>query len=140
MKISLFNYLMLDYISTITTSTEEILDHPIFLNPHTKLDFSSDNSYFYRIPPRNISDKFTIIKDLCGFLQPGLISSTTFDKEIGFLTANYERIYKIIKDLILSDWKHLLRTETSQKYLLRTFYYNSKGTRKIKVFEKFSNK
>ena len=62
------------------TSIEEILDQPIFLNPYTKLDFSSDNTYFYCIPPRNISDKFTIVRDLCRFLQPGLISSTTFDE------------------------------------------------------------
>ena len=41
------------------TSVEEILDQPIFLNPHTKLDFSSGNPYFYSIPPRNISDNFT---------------------------------------------------------------------------------
>ena len=41
------------------TSVEEILDQPIFLNLHTKLDFSSGNPYFYSIPPRNISDNFT---------------------------------------------------------------------------------
>ena len=105
----------------IAASIEEILDHPIFLNPHTKLDFSSDKPYFYCIPPRNISDKFTIIKDLCRFLQPGLISCTTFDEEQGFLTTNYERIYKLIKDLILNDWKHLLRTETSQKIPFKNF-------------------
>ena len=105
----------------IAPSIEEILDHPIFLNPHTKLEFSSDKAYFYCIPPRNISDKFTIIKDLCRFLQPGLISSTTFDEEQGFLTTNYERIYKLIKDLILNDWKHLLRTETSQKIPFKNF-------------------
>ena len=27
-------------------SIEEILDQPLFLNPHTKLDFNSDNPYF----------------------------------------------------------------------------------------------
>ena len=41
------------------TSAEEILDQPIFLNPHTKLDFSFGNPYFYCIPPWNISDNFT---------------------------------------------------------------------------------
>ena len=41
------------------TSAEEILGQPIFLNPHTKLDFSSGNPYFYCIPPNNISDNFT---------------------------------------------------------------------------------
>ena len=48
-------------------SMDEILDQPLFLNPYTKLDFSSDNLYFYCISPRNISDKFTIIRDFCKF-------------------------------------------------------------------------
>ena len=37
-------------------SVEEILDQPIFLNLHTKLDFNSDNPYFRFILPRNNSD------------------------------------------------------------------------------------
>ena len=63
MKISLFNYSMLGYIAPITTSVphilsiEEILVQPISLNPNTRLTSSI-------IPPRNISDKFTIIWDL----------------------------------------------------------------------------
>ena len=51
------------------TSIEEILDQPLFLNPHTKSDFNSDNPYFYCIPPKNISDKFTTIRETCRFLQ-----------------------------------------------------------------------
>ena len=43
-------------------------------------------------------------------------------------------------DLIPNDWKHLLRSETSQKSFLKTFYYNNKGTRKLKDFRKLSNK
>ena len=42
--------------------------------------------------------------------------------------------------LIPSDWKHLLRTETSQKSLLKIFCYNKKVTRKVKDFQKLSNK
>ena len=38
------------------------------------------------------------------------------------------------------DWKHLLRTETSQKFLLKTFYYNNKGNGKVKDFKDLSNK
>ena len=63
MKISLFNYSMLSYIAPITTSLphilsiEEILVQPTSLNPNTRLTSSI-------IPPRNISDKFTIIWDL----------------------------------------------------------------------------
>ena len=30
------------------TSIEEILGQPLFLNPHTKLDFSSNNPYFIK--------------------------------------------------------------------------------------------
>ena len=41
--------------------------------------------------------------------------------------------------LIPSDWKHLLRTETSQKSYLKTFYYNIKDRRKVKDFQKLSN-
>ena len=122
------------------TSVEEIIDQPISLNPHTKLDFSTDKSYLYCIPPRNISDKFTIIRDLSRFLQPGLILSPTFDKTVGFPTANRKRIYKLIMDFIPNDWKHLLRTETTQKSILKTFYYNNKSTRKVKDFQILSNK
>ena len=96
-------------------------------NPHTKVDFSSDKLYFYYIP-------FTIIKDLCKYLQPGIVSSTTFDEKLGFSTANHKRIYKLFMDLIYNDWKYLLRTETSQKSLLKTFYYNNRDTKKVKDF------
>ena len=41
--------------------------------------------------------------------------------------------------LIPNDWKHLLRTETSQKSYLKTFYYNIKDSRKVKDFQKLSN-
>ena len=43
-------------------------------------------------------------------------------------------------DLIPNDRKHLLRTETSQKLFLKTLYYNNKGTRDVKNFQKFCNK
>ena len=42
--------------------------------------------------------------------------------------------------LIPNDWKHLLRTETFQKFLLKIFYYKNKVTRKVKDFQKLSNK
>ena len=51
--------------------------------------------YLSIIPPRNISDKFTIIQDLCRFLQPGLISSTIFCKKLEFPTANHNRYIKL---------------------------------------------
>ena len=43
-------------------------------------------------------------------------------------------------DLISNDWKHLRRTETSQKSFLKTFYYNNKSSKKVKDFQKLSNK
>ena len=33
--------------------------------------------------------------------------------------------------LIPNNWKHLLRTETSQKSLLKIFYYNNKDLQKL---------
>ena len=75
-------------------SVKDILDQPIFLNQHTRLDFSSDvwqPVFLYSIPTRNISDKFNIIGDLCRFLQPGVTSSTTFLKKLDFPTANHRR-------------------------------------------------
>ena len=45
MKISLLNYFMLDYH---LIAMEEILDQPIFLNPHTKLDFKHPTQKYFR--------------------------------------------------------------------------------------------
>ena len=42
--------------------------------------------------------------------------------------------------LIPNDWKYLVRTETSQKSLLKTFCYINKVTRKIKDFQNLSDK
>ena len=114
------------FLPTIPTFTEEILDQPIILNP-----------YFYCIPPMNISGIFTIITNLFIFLQPGLISSRTSDKKLGFPSANHKVIYKLIMDLPPNNWKHLLSTETSEKLLLTTFCYSNKGTRKVKNFQNF---
>ena len=66
------------------------------LNPPTKEDFRSSNPYFYCIQPRNILKNYNIIRDLSRFLQPVLISSTIFNKKLGYPTANHEMIYKII--------------------------------------------
>ena len=78
MKISLFNYLhaWLHFTNNnfpTLTSVEEILDQPIVLKPQNKLDVNSDNPYFYCIPPTNVSDKFTVNRDLCKFIRPGLL-------------------------------------------------------------------
>ena len=47
---------------------------------------------------------------------------------------------KLIMDLIPNDWKHLLRTETSQKLPFKNFLLNNKVTRKVKDFQKLFNK
>ena len=84
-----------------------------------------------------ICNKFNIVRYLCRFLQPGLIFSATFDKKLGFPTPNHKIIYTRIMGF---DQKHLFRTETSQKPVLKTFYYNNKGTRKVKDIQKLCNK
>ena len=62
------------------------------------------------------------------------------NEKLSFSTVDHKRIYKFIIDSIPNDWKHLLRTETSQKSLLKTFNYNNKGTREkkrlLKIFKK----
>ena len=35
----------------IPASIEEVLDQPLFLNPHTKLDLNLNNPYFHRAHP-----------------------------------------------------------------------------------------
>ena len=122
------------------TSVKEIFDQPLFLNPHTKIDFTSDNPYFYCISPKNVSDKFTTIRNICRFLQPEFISSTSFDEKLRLPHTNHNRIYyKFILDLIPRNWLHTLRTKTSQDSLLKLVYYNSKDSRKTKNLQKLSN-
>ena len=41
---------------------------------------------------------------------------------------------------ISNNWKHLIKTETYQKSLLKIFCHNNKVTRKVKNFRKLSNK
>ena len=47
------------------------------------------------MPPRNIWDSSTIIREFYRFLQPGLISTTIFEEKLRFPTANHKRIYKL---------------------------------------------
>ena len=63
-----------------------------------------DNLYFYSIRTKNISHNITIIRDLCRFLQLGLISLYNISQE----TSSYcqpQTIYKRIIGLIPNDWK-----------------------------------
>ena len=122
------------------TSTEEILGQSISWNPHCKLDFSSDNPYFYCISHKNISDNFTLIRHLCRFLQPSLIPFMPFEEKLDLSNVNHKRLYKLIMVLVPNDWKQTLRTEAPKKSLLKTFCYNSKGTRNKKIFKNFLTK
>ena len=114
------------------TSIEEILDQPLFLNAHTKLDFSSKNPYFYCIPPSNVSDIFNTIRNICKFLQPGFISPRSFKEKQNLATANYNDIYNFIIQLIPNDRIYLLKSKTSKEYLLKAFYYKNRGIEKVK--------
>ena len=105
----------------------------MFLNPHTKLHCNSDNSYFHYIPPKNVSDKFTTIRDICRFLQPGFLSFMSFEEKLSLPNANHSRIYKSIVELIPNDWIHLLETKTSQQFLLKVFYFNKEAQKKLKI-------
>ena len=100
---------------TIPTHIEEILEQPIILNPHTKLNFSSNNPYLYIIhpppPPPPIS------------FQPRLFS------------------YSVI---IPNDWKHKIRNETfknpsSRFSVLTAVVLGQKTTCKNLPVKKFSS-
>ena len=78
------------------TSIEEILDQPLFLNRHTKMDHNSDNPYFFSVPPKYIVDKFTINRDICRFLQPGFISSSSFEEKLNLPEENSNRITDLL--------------------------------------------
>ena len=43
----------------------------------------------------------------------------------------YSWLYKITLRSIPNYWKHLLRTETSQKYIIKTFCCNNKVTKSL---------
>ena len=77
-----------------------------------------------------------MIRNLCRFLQPGLISSMTFEEKIDLSDVNHKKLYKLVLYLICNDWKQILRLEAPSKIILKTFYYKNKGTRKIKSFQK----
>ena len=138
MKISLFNYSLLGYISRITTPLphiyiEEILVRSISLNRHTRLDFKHHptQEYFRQV--------YHYLGPFCRFLQPGLISSTIFCKKLDFPTVNHNRYIKLhwAQFPMIGNtykWKFL-------KIFIRTFCYNNKVTNEVtKRLPKLSNK
>ena len=88
-------------------------------------------------PPKNISNLPLLWTFVARFLQPGLTSSTIFHKNFTrFSYCQPYKIFKLIMGSIPNGWKHLLRTETSQKSLLKIFCYNNKVTWKVKDSQK----
>ena len=125
---------MLGYISPITTSLPQIyrriLVQPISLNPRTRLDFKHH-------PTQEYFRQFTIIWDLCRFLQPGQISSTIFYKKLDFPTISHNRYIKL-------HWAHFLmiaNTYLELKLLTNPLYKLSAITTKslIKSLKDFQN-
>ena len=96
-------------------SIEEILHQPIHLSTYTKLDFSSNNPCFIVSDPKIFQT--TVIRNLCRFLQPGLISSMTFEEKLGLFNVNRKIIYKLILYLKCNDWRQILRPEAPPKFI-----------------------
>ena len=62
-------------------------------------------------------------------------------REIRFYYCQlYKRICKFTMDLLPNNWKHLLKTETFKRKIPFKALYPYKGTRKVKGFQKLSNK
>ena len=59
-----------------------------------------------------------------------------FEEKLGISTVNHKLIHKLILYLTCNDWKQLLRPETPPKFIVKTFCYKNKGTKKIKQFQK----
>ena len=133
-----YSCIIFGYISPIGNFScmhvEEILDQPTFWNQLTRLNFSSNN--FCCIPPKK-KHRSVIIGVICKFLQPGIISSMRIEKKLGHADLTPERIYLYFINLIQNDWKHILRNETFQKSLCKTFLKNNSGNRKIKSPKNF---
>ena len=106
-------------MSYTSSHREEILDQYIFFKSTHKLALDSNNPYFYCIPPKKITGKFTIIRGICKFSQPGLISSMKYEEKLSHTNLNPKRIYLYIMDLIFNDWKHIFRNETYQRPLFK---------------------
>ena len=80
-----FPKIWLHFNNKTPTDIEEIL-------LRTKIILSSNNPCIYSITPKNITDKVTIIKDLCRFLQPDLVYYIRFEEKLGHTQLNSERI------------------------------------------------
>ena len=92
------------------------------------------------------------VRKIYHYLRPFQISTTRFNllydilQETRFSYCQPYNIYKITLGSIPNNWKHLRRTETSQKSFIKTFCYNNKATKSLikslnsKRLPKLSNK
>ena len=116
MTISLFSYLMFGYILLIN-SLHPCLQKKVLTNPFIKI-FTPNQTLvlithgFIGIAPKNTTHVVlhpkiyhtTIIRGLCRFLQPGLISSMTFEEKLALSNVNH-KILSNVKPSFL-DLKH----------------------------------
>ena len=123
MKISLFNYSMLWYISSIATFLLHIQKRnscPTHIfKPIPRMDFNDHTAQEYFRQTYNylgpLQTSTTVSNLLCNILQ-----------ETRFSSCQRNQIYKITLGSIPNDWKHLLRTETSQQSFIKAFCCNNK--------------
>ena len=76
---------------------------------HKNLQKQNNKDFFIQLLYAwlHLTDKFSIIRDLCIFVQPGLIPPTIFRKKLDFPTTNYKKYINIL-------WAHfpMIRTLT----------------------------
>ena len=68
------------------------------------------------------------------------MSSSSFKEKLNCPKEDSNKIYRSIVELISNTWIQVLKNKTSQESLLKVFHFNDKGIRKIKNFQKLSDK
>ena len=91
---------------------KETLEQPIILNPHTKLNFSSNNPYFYSTPIKIITDKFSKLE-----------TSVNLSNQVSFPTRDLKKNWVIVPN----NWKHKNWKQYSQKSLFKILFFNFQG-------------
>lgn len=62
------------------------------------------------------------------------------EEKLNHTHLNPERSNTFVMDLIPNDPKHVIKNETSQRSLFKTFYFNNKDTNKTEDFQNLFNK
>ena len=85
LKIFLFSYSINAWLHFANNNLHRTISWSTHLfNPHAKPGFCSNKPHFYCVPPKNILDKFTLIKKRCRFHQPGLVSYDSWKQTKSF--------------------------------------------------------